>query len=344
MSKYKGMYGLHKLNDLYLRDTYIVQDEARYRVKVLDFFAKHGLEATKDAFNVSRSTIYLWKSYLRLSEGRIDALNNASRAPKNKRKSKVNTNIIDYIRQIRLKWPNTGKEKIKPLLDEYCRQNELQTVSESTIGRIIKKYEMFYCLRKKNKRNRPPKKRLRRGKYQPGKPGDLVQIDTIVKIENGIRRYIITAICLVSRFTFAYCYRSPSSANAKDFMQKLDRIAPFTIERCQTDNGSEFDLNFHDYILETNRIHYFNYPKSPKMNAFIERFNGSIQEEFVDVTDNDPYNDLEDFNNKLMDYLLFFNTQRVHKGIGKITPMAFIIQHLYKNHKYSNMLWTQTIA
>ncbi|QQS43374.1 hypothetical protein IPM65_04415 [Candidatus Roizmanbacteria bacterium] len=31
-----------------------------------------------------------------------------------------------------------GKEKIKPLLDEYCLQEGISTISESTIGKVIK--------------------------------------------------------------------------------------------------------------------------------------------------------------------------------------------------------------
>ena len=40
--------------------------------------------------------------------------------------------------------PRIGKEKIKPLIDKYCAENNLKTVSESTIGNIIKRHSFFH--------------------------------------------------------------------------------------------------------------------------------------------------------------------------------------------------------
>ena len=37
-----------------------------------------------------------------------------------------------------------SKTKIKPLLDEYCTQNDIICISESLIGKIINRNNMFY--------------------------------------------------------------------------------------------------------------------------------------------------------------------------------------------------------
>ena len=55
------------------------------RLKVIEFFDKYGAEITKEAFNISRSTIYLWKKRLRDSDYYVRALIPFSRAPKKKR-------------------------------------------------------------------------------------------------------------------------------------------------------------------------------------------------------------------------------------------------------------------
>ena len=52
--------------------------------------------------------------------------------------------------------------------------------------------------------------------------------------------------------------------------------------------------------------HWHTYPKTPKMNAHCERFNRTIQEEFIDFHKDDLFVDLKLFNNKLLDYLLWF--------------------------------------
>ncbi|MDR3256811.1 MAG: integrase core domain-containing protein [Endomicrobium sp.] len=49
----------------------------------------------------------------------------------------------------------------------------------------------------------------------------------------------------------------------------------------ETRNGSEFDGQARDYLKENNLTHFWNYPRSPKSNAYIERFNRTIKEQFV---------------------------------------------------------------
>ena len=50
------------------------------------------------------------------------------------------------------------------------------------------------------------------------------------------------------------------------------------------------------------------HPRSPKMNAHAERFNRTIQEQFVDYHEDLLFDDLADFNQKLADWLLAYNT------------------------------------
>ena len=56
----------------------------------------------------------------------------------------VATEIVQFIRQIRQKHPRLGKEKIKPLLDEFCQSKGLKPIAESTIGKVIKRNKLFY--------------------------------------------------------------------------------------------------------------------------------------------------------------------------------------------------------
>jgi hypothetical protein len=59
--------------------------------------------------------------------------------------------------------------------------------------------------------SRPRKKKLRRKGYQPVNPGDLLQLDSIVKFIYGLKRYILAALDLKSKFAFVQAYTNLSS-------------------------------------------------------------------------------------------------------------------------------------
>jgi transposase InsO family protein len=54
----------------------------------------------------------------------------------------------------------------------------------------------------------------------------------------------------------------------------------------QTDNGSEFSRYAHEYLKANNLTYFFNSPDSPKNNAFIERYNRTVKEQFVNRKEN----------------------------------------------------------
>ncbi|MDR0645850.1 MAG: DDE-type integrase/transposase/recombinase [Elusimicrobiota bacterium] len=103
-----------------------------------------------------------------------------------------------------------------------------------------------------------------------------MQADSVHLCSDGINKYLLTAIDIKSRFACSESYNSLNSKNAQDFMQKLQMTATFKINRVQTDNGKEFEKHFHDCLKDNNLIHYHNYPKCPKSNAYVERFNRTL--------------------------------------------------------------------
>lgn len=332
----------------------MLTEKAKHRIKVLVFMEKHGLDATLDAFSHKRSAIFSWKKILADGNGKLESLNEKSTRPKSYRKADWHPDIVKFIEDQRNTHPILGKDKIKPLLDKYCIVNNLKTESASTIGRILKhlkeKRRIPTCKRLSfngktgsfSEHKKVKLKKIRRKDYRPDQPGDLLQIDTVVKFINGIKRYIITAIDLKSEFAFAYGYRNHSSSGTADFFEKLQNVAPFQVKRIQTDNGSEFAHHFADYAKKQNITHFHNYPKCPKMNAYVERFNRTIQEEFINYYIETLSKDLDDFNEKLIQWLLWYNTERPHHTLGQTPPMQYIVNYLTLNTEKSRMLWTHT--
>lgn len=109
----------------------------------------------------------------------------------------------------------------------------------------------------------------------------LVKADTIVRFTNGIRCYLVTAVDCESKFAFAYAYTNHSSAGTSDFMKKLKQVAPISLTHIQTDNGSEFAKHFEISLEKNGIVHFHTYPRSPKMNAEIERFNRTLSDAFI---------------------------------------------------------------
>ncbi|MBC7194296.1 MAG: transposase family protein [Caldisericia bacterium] len=279
--------------------------------------------------SVNQQSIDLRK-LLRDSNGRIEVLKDKSRVPKRRRRREIDIRIIDFIVDVRKRYPKMGKEKIKVLLDEYCRDKGIKTIYSSTIGRIIKERNLFFFYTKdythfgkEKKINR--KRKLRRGMYRPRNPGDLIEIDAIVLFMNGIKRYIITSVDIRTKFSFAYAYDRPSSKSSLDFFKKLKMVTFYDIKHIQTDNGSEFHKYFRDCLEKEGITQFFIYPKRPRMNSHIERFNRTLKEEFIYENYDDLIFDLGEFNRKLMEYLIFYNTKGPHASINYKNPVKYII-------------------
>ncbi|MBI4973618.1 IS3 family transposase, partial [Candidatus Roizmanbacteria bacterium] len=65
------------------------------------------------------------------------------------------------------------------------------------------------------------------------------------------------------------------------------------------------------------------------------------QEEFVDGNIDLIHDGLSVFNSRLIDYLLWYNTKRVHKALGNVTPINYFLQVLPQE---SQMYVTYTLT
>ncbi|MCX6706175.1 MAG: hypothetical protein NTV24_03695, partial [Candidatus Woesebacteria bacterium] len=121
------------------------QDEvAQERLKIIKYYVKYGERTTKEAFEVGRGTIFVWRKRLNLSAGRITSLIPLSTKPHNFRVMATDPKIFEYIKALRMKYPRLGKEKIYPLLASYCQKEGLISIKESTIGKVIKRNNLYY--------------------------------------------------------------------------------------------------------------------------------------------------------------------------------------------------------
>ena len=102
-----------------------------------------------------------------------------------------------------------------------------------------------------------------------------IEIDTIIKFINGIKRYIYNAVDINTRFSFSYAYKSKNSKNALLFFKKLEKVYPEDkgIVAVQTDNGSKYLGVFYKYLKDKYIKYLFTCLRCPRVNGYIERAN-----------------------------------------------------------------------
>lgn len=331
------LYSLRKFN----RD-----EVAQKRMEMIVFYDTFGEAATKQAFGADRKVISRWKKRLKASGGKLVALTPTSTRPHAVRRSLIDQRIVDWIKLQRKAHPRIGKEKLKPDLDIFCQSLDIPSVSESTIGNIIKRHKFFFQKSGKvyhnpnskwAKKDAKRKKRLRI-KHSP-KPTEYGHIlsDTVEKIVDGTRYYFMSAIDAKMKFALTLKYHRITSENMKDFYVRFKTVYPGAIRVWQSDNGSE-NLGVFDAQLEKDQIpHLFIYPRCPKIDTFIERYNRTVQEEFIDYH-LDIIDDDQLFNEKLVGWNLYYDCDRRHHSLGLKSPL----QYLVDNGDMSQMSLTYT--
>jgi transposase InsO family protein len=185
--------------------------------------------------------------------------------------------------------------------------------------------------RKREKVARKPKH------FKAEYPGHLVTLDTVERFVHGCRRYILTATDNYSCFSFAWATTSHASQAAKEFFWIMRHVFPVPFEFVQTDNGSEFKKHFAKELKRQHLTHWKTYPRCPRMNGKTERFNRTIQEEFVDFHAGELL-DVEQFNHSLIEYLLWHNGERPHWALDLKSPVQFLVD----NSNLSGMWWRNT--
>jgi transposase InsO family protein len=295
------------------------------------------MESALHAYDVKERTLWYWKQRFEAVGRKPEALNPRERTPKRKRIRTWDYRIIDEIRRLREAHPNLGKDKLYPLLLDYVEVHSLGVCPKpSTIGRIMKDKGGLRTAPQKitgtgriKPQNRQKVARKPKG-FKALYPGHCIALDTIEKQYQGRRLYVLTAVDLYSRTTFAIATRSHSSKTAAHFFSLIQTLFPYQIDTVLTDNGSEFKKHFRELLKTQGIIHYHTYPKTPKMNAHCESFNGTIQAEFVDFNITNLFTDLTHFNTLLHEYLMFYNTKRVHSAFkNRLTPFAVLNRSEY---------------
>lgn len=300
-------------------------DKAKFRFHLLQLLYSFGWKAIHQAFpNVSRSTVYRWKKRYEDSQKRLSALLPQSTKPVHIRQMQTPYLVVEYIRELREKYPRLGKDKLKLFLDVYCQENNLSPLCSTTIGKIIKRKNLFFQRKGTGtKKKSKLASRSRVTKCPKGVALGYLQVDGIKVWYIDKYYYLLTAVEVVSRQGFAVLVQTFSSSWAKLFLEQVMAQVGYPISVIQTDNGSEFLALFDQAIREMGLTHLFSYPHCPKVQGYVERFNRTIKEEFLEFNVDSLFYP-EEFTRKLSDWLVYYNQLRPHWSLNLKSPYQFL--------------------
>lgn len=272
------------------------------------------------AVGVGRATLYRWQR----------CPQPGSRRPHRLRAKSWTPALVEAVEHLRLDNPMWGKEKIAVLL-----AREGLAASVSTVGRILAHLvERAAIVPVPILRRRPGGNRFRftakerharrlpKG-FRPRRPGECVQIDTLfvnVRPDRPIKHF--TAYDPVAKWTFGKVAGTASARSATALLDKLLAEAPFKVEAIQVDGGAEFRAEFEQACKDKGLKLFVLPPRSPKLNAAVERAQGSWRYEFYACYDLPAQIDKLQI---LVDAFAHrFNHYRPHNALDGQTPADYL--------------------
>lgn len=297
-------------------------DVAEFRLHTIRHYYQFGPKSTLNAFRVKRSTFYEWKRAYERSRKNTGSLVPCSTTPHHVRRMQTDWRLVEFIKQMRKDYGNVGNHIIKPFLDAYAQKIGISSIGLTTIGKLIKRRRFTF----EEKVYIPRKfkfKKLRTRRSPKVNTSGFIQMDSIIVYINQERHLFMSIMDIYTKFALVEYVYSLSAVTAKEVFNRFQKVNPTPITIVQTDNGSEFLGVFHTNLEAAGIRHQFIYPRMVRVNSIIERFNRTVQEEFI-LRNDEIYYDIPSFKEKLTKYLTWYNYQRPHSTLHYVSPMTFI--------------------
>jgi putative transposase len=299
--------------------------DARRRLRVIRWYEDHGHNArlTCRHFHWSPSTFYLWLH--RYQREGLAGLEDRSRRPHRVRRPTWSKELAQAVLALRQEHPGWGKDKLAPLLREQGWR-----ASTSMVGRIIGHLKDQNLLWEPDLRDPWMMKRRRRRPYAVRKPpgyaaeapGHLVQVDTAdIRLCPGQAYKHFTGRDVFTRWDVLDVYYRATAQAATLFLDSLLKRTPFPVRAIQVDGGSEFKAQFEEACQQRGIRLFVLPPRSPKLNAHVERAQRTHREEFYRMLD--PPDGLSQLRERLRAWETVYNTVRPHQALGQLTPNEF---------------------
>lgn len=286
---------------------------------------------TASYFGINPKTLHKWLG--RFNERNLTSLEEQSRRPRKLRDWMVTKEEETNIVSLRKRNLEYGKKKLQVLYKrEYGKK-----ISTWKIERVVRRYNLYpdpvqHDYQVEKRKNLKPKIRIHTLKEQLKQIkefGFLWHIDAIIIWWYGSRRIIFTAIEDRTKIAFARVYKTNTSGYAEDFLKRLMYLTEGKINIMHQDNGSEFQGAFERACKTLNILQIYSRPHTPKDNPSLEKFNGTIQREWLALSEV-GLDDIDEANKDLTNWLIKYNSYRPHQALDYKTPLEYAQENFFK--------------
>ena len=268
-------------------------------------------------FGISRTAFYRWK--VRFDELGEAGLADRPRTPHRSPRATLPA-VVSKIVYLRQQY-HFGPGRIA----DYLRRFHQVTIARSSVHRILGKHGMSRL--PANHKHQPHHKRWKR--YEKPQPGHRLQMDVkfLERIPGSAKRlYQFTAIDDCTRIRVLKVYDACNQRTAIQFLTEVRQRLPFRIHVVQTDNGAEFQSQFHWHAEGLDIRHVYIRPRTPRLNGKVERSHRVDAQEFYQLLDrNGISDDIHLFNQKLREWEDYYNYHRPHGALEGQTPFERLI-------------------
>lgn len=271
------------------------------------------VKRTLEELDVNRSTFYKW--YQKYKKKGYEGLKNQSSTPK-MLWNKIPEQIREYVVEMAIKLP----EKSPRELAWYITDNEGYYISESSVYRILKSYDLItspaYIVLSASDKFRKPTRRI----------NELWQTDfTYFKIIGWGWYYLSTVLDDYSRYILAW--KLSSTMSVKDVKETLDMAIEKTgIDKIQvvhrprllSDNGPSYISDeLKKYLSRLDIQHVRGAPFHPMTQGKIERYHRTLK----NIIKLQNYFFPWQLKNEIDQFIDYYNNDRYHESLNNLKPV-----------------------
>jgi IS30 family transposase len=237
------------------------------------------------------------------------------------------------------------EQKVVELRSKHLNKFEIYDILLAELKEKTPSLSTIYKILKRNGVNKLPRKETgvmqEKIKIIKEKAGDLGHMDCChlgrEVINGGDKCFLLGMIDDASRIAHVELIKDIRSLTVMFATMRIcnffNSVYNIKFKEIMTDNGAEFasrtNIDNHPFermLIETKVKHVYTKAYKPQTNGKIERFWKTLRDDLIDGT---YFEDIEDFKQKLEEYLAYYNHYRKHQSLNGHTPVAF----LEKSHR-----------